>query len=153
MNPQRIERLLRIRQIGETEATRELGERIAQLNAAEAQREQLETFQQEYLAASMPQDPNTLKWLAGMRQKLREALEQQALRIQAAESQVETAREQWLEHHRDCMSLEKLLERTRAEEQRHQARRQQVEQDMWATRQAFAREPESGERTVNWQES
>lgn len=153
MNPRRIERLLRIRRIGETEATRELGERIAQLNAAETQRDQLETFQQEYLAASTPEDPNTLKWLAGMRQKLREALEQQALRIQAAESQVESARAQWLEHHRDCMSLEKLLERVRAEEERHQARRQQVEQDMWATRQAYAREPDPGAGGENWQES
>ncbi|WP_018935568.1 flagellar export protein FliJ [Thioalkalivibrio sp. ALJ24] len=153
MNPRRIERLLRIRRIGETEATRELGERIAQLNAAETQRDQLETFQQEYLAASMPEDPNTLKWLAGMRQKLREALEQQALRIQAAESQVESARAQWLEHHRDCKSLEKLLERVRAEEERHQARRRQVEQDMWATRQAYAREPDGRADGENWQGS
>ncbi|WP_017942232.1 MULTISPECIES: flagellar export protein FliJ [unclassified Thioalkalivibrio] len=143
MNPKRLERLLRVRRIEESEATRQLGERLQQLDAIADQRERLETYQREYLHASLPDDANALKWLAGMRDQLRSALEQQDLRIQAAESQVETARQEWLERHRNSLSLEKLLERRRAETAQHDARRQQTEQDMWATRQAHAREADT----------
>ncbi|MFO7955076.1 flagellar export protein FliJ [Thioalkalivibrio sp.] len=143
MNPKRLERLLRLRRLEEGEATRQLGERLQQLDAIEGQRERLETYQREYLQATLPDDANALKWLAGMRDQLRSALEQQDLRIQAAESQVETARQEWLERHRNSLSLEKLLERRRAETAQNDARRQQTEQDMWATRQAHAREVET----------
>ncbi|WP_018872504.1 flagellar export protein FliJ [Thioalkalivibrio sp. ALJ16] len=139
MNPRRLERLLRLRRIEESEATRQLGERLQQLDTIAGQRERLETYQQDYLHATLPDDANALKWLAGMRDQLRSALEQQDLRLQAAESQVDTARQEWLERHRNCLSLEKLLERRRAETAQQDARRQQVEQDMWATRQAHAR--------------
>ncbi|WP_018949567.1 flagellar export protein FliJ [Thioalkalivibrio sp. ALMg11] len=143
MNPKRLERLLRLRRIEESEATRQLGERLQQLDGIAGQRERLETYQREYLQATLPDDANALKWLAGMRDQLRSALEQQDLRIQAAESQVETARQEWLERHRNSLSLEKLLQRRKAETALHDARRQQTEQDMWATRQAYAREEDA----------
>ncbi|WP_019626143.1 flagellar export protein FliJ [Thioalkalivibrio sp. ALJT] len=139
MNPGRLERLLRLRRIEESEATRQLGERLQQLDIIADQRQRLETYQQDYLHTTLPDDANALKWLAGMRDQLRSALDQQDLRLQAAESQVESARQEWLERHRNCLSLEKLLERRRAEARQQDTRRQQVEQDMWATRQAYAR--------------
>ncbi|WP_018140453.1 flagellar export protein FliJ [Thioalkalivibrio sp. ALJ7] len=157
MNPKRLERLLRLRRIEESEATRQLGERLQQLDGIADQRDRLESYQHEYLQATLPDDANALKWLAGMRDQLRTALEQQDLRIQAAESQVETARQAWLERHRNCLSLEKLVERRRAEAAQADARRQQTEQDMWATRQAHAREGAAGgsqdSESTDWQGS
>ncbi len=148
MNPERLERLLRVRRIEEGEATRELGERLQQVDAMEAQRDKLESYQREYLQASLPESANALKWLAGMREQLTNALEQQDLRIQAAATRVEEARQVWVERHRNSMSLEKLLERHHAHARYHEQRRQQLEQDMWATRQVHA-----NAAAETWQES
>lgn len=148
MNPQRLERLLRLRRIEESEATRELGDRLQQVDAIEAQRARLEGYQREYLQVTLPESANELKWLAGMREQLSNALEQQDLRIQAAAARAEEARQGWLERHRNCKSLEKLLERHHAQALYHELHRQQHEQDLWATRQAYL--DAAGE---TWQES
>ncbi|MGM0553443.1 MAG: flagellar export protein FliJ [Pseudomonadota bacterium] len=148
MNPERLERLLRLRRIEESEATRELGERLQQVDAMDAQRDKLEAYQREYLQASLPENANELKWLAGMREQLSRALEQQDLRLQAANTRVEEARQAWLERHRHCLSLEKLLERHHAQARYRETRRQQNEQDLWATRQMHA---SAAKQT--WQES
>ncbi len=148
MNPERLDRLLRLRRIEESEATRQLAQRLRQLEAMTQQREQLQRYQQEYWQTALPEDANGLKWLATMREQLAAALEQQDLRIQAAESQVATARAEWLQRHRACLSLEKLADRRRAEALQREARRQQIEQDLWATRQVHARGAGS-----NWQDS
>ena len=78
-----------------------------------------------------------LKQMAQMQQQLREALQQQALRVAAAESQVEQARSVWMEKHQATLSLAKLIERRRRTESVLDGRKQQREQDLWATRQAF----------------
>jgi flagellar FliJ protein len=135
VNPERLDRLLRLRRIEESEATRQLAQRLRQLDAMTQQREQLQHYQQEY-------------WQTALREQLAVALEQQELRIQAAESQVATAREEWLQRHRACLSLEKLSDRRRAEGMQREARRQQIEQDLWATRQVHVRGVGR-----NWQDS
>ncbi|WP_026301034.1 MULTISPECIES: flagellar export protein FliJ [unclassified Thioalkalivibrio] len=150
MDSRRLERLLRMRRIEESEATRQLGARLQQLDAVETQRSQLEGYQLEYLRAPLPDDTNQLKWLSGMRDQLRHALEQQDLRAQAAGAQAEQARQEWLLRHRAVMSLEKLLERRIAEQEREADRRRQHEQDMWATRQVHTRTQDANN---DWQES
>ncbi|NKN33210.1 flagellar export protein FliJ [Marichromatium bheemlicum] len=133
----RFKRLLRIREAQENEAAVGLAARLDTLNQVEAQREQLERYLNDYLNALVPEDVNMLKQLARMRDQLREALDQQELRISAAQAQVDQARAAWLERHQASLSLDKLIERRREQEALQEGRRQQREQDMWATRRAF----------------
>ncbi|GAB0149108.1 MULTISPECIES: flagellar export protein FliJ [Marichromatium] len=133
----RFKRLLRIREAQENEAAVGLAARLDTLNQVEAQREQLERYLNDYLNALVPEDVNMLKQLARMRDQLREALDQQELRVDAAQAQVDQARAFWLERHQASLSLDKLIERRREQEALQEGRRQQREQDMWATRRAF----------------
>lgn len=136
---QRIQRLLRIREAQESEAAVGLAARLETVSHIEQQREQLETYQRETLACLLPDDAVMLRQLAKMREQVREALEQQELRLAAAHSQVEQARAIWTERHQASLSLEKLIERRRQQESIEEGRRLQREQDMWATRRTFDR--------------
>lgn len=133
----RVQRLLKIREAQEREAAAALATRLEAVMRIEQQREQLEDYQRETLAALIPTDAAMLRQLAQMREQVREALDQQELRLAAARSQLEQARAIWNERHQACLSLEKLIERRRQQEWVHEARRQQLEQDLWATRRAF----------------
>ncbi|QIK38930.1 flagellar export protein FliJ [Caldichromatium japonicum] len=136
MSVKRFERLLKIRQAQENEAAALLGARLAELNRLEQQRSQLLEYQQIYLNAPIPNDVHLMKQLALMHQQLRGALQQQDLRVAAAQSQTEQVRAVWLERHQATLSLEKLIERRRRLEAIADSRRQQRELDLWATRQA-----------------
>jgi len=137
MSVKRFQRLLKIREAQENEAAVGLAGRLAELNRAESQHEQLSEYQSHYLNALVPNDVNMLKQLGLMHQQLREALQQQDLRVAAAQSQVEQAREIWLERHQASLSLDKLIEHRRRADDVRDNRNQQREQDMWATRKAF----------------
>ncbi|WP_043748701.1 flagellar export protein FliJ [Imhoffiella purpurea] len=137
MSVKRFERLLKIREAQESEAAVALADRLAELNRVESQRDQLLEYQNQYLHALIPNDANMLKQLGLMHQQLREAMQQQDLRIAAAQSQVDQARDIWSERHQASLSLDKLIEHRRRAEQARDARNQQREQDMWATRKAF----------------
>lgn len=140
MSTKRFERLLKIRKAQENEAAALLGARLAELNRLEQQRSKLLEYQQIYLEAPIPNDVHLLKQLALMHQQLRGALQQQDLRLAAAEAQVEQARAVWMERHQASRSLEKLIERRRRLEAIAENRRQQRELDLWATRQAARRD-------------
>lgn len=135
----RFQRLLKIREIQESEAAVVLAGRVAEVNRAEQQREQLTEYQSVYLTSLLPNDARMLKQLALMQHQIREALQQQELRIAAAQAQVDQARDAWLERHQATLSLDKLLERMRGAEQAVEGQRQQRELDMWSTRKAFDR--------------
>jgi len=140
MSVKRFERLLRIREAQESESAVALAARLADLNRAEQQREQLLEYQGLYANALLPNDARILKQMALMQQQLRHALQQQELRMAAAQTQVEQARTAWLERHQASLSLEKLIERRRRAELVVEVRRQQAESDMWSTRKAFQRD-------------
>lgn len=139
MSVKRFQRLLKVRETLENQAAATLGARLEELRQAEGHRDRLEELLYSYLDSQVQHDARALKQVASMRGQLRAALEQQELRIAAAESQVETARGLWLERHQDSLSLEKLIERRRQAEQVAENRRLQHEQDAWATRKAFER--------------
>ncbi len=144
MSVKRFQRLLTIREAQENESAVVLAGRLAELNKAEQQRSQLADYQGVYLNALIPNDARLMKQLALMHQQLREALQQQDLRVAAAQSQVDQAREVWMERHRASLSLEKLIERRRRLDAVADNRKQQREQDMWATRKAFQRDSGAG---------
>lgn len=137
MSVKRFERLRKIREAQENEVAVVLASRLAELSRAEQQRDLLSEYQGQYLHSGLSSDARMLKQMAQMQQQLREALQQQALRVEAAESQVEQARSVWMERHQATLSLAKLIERRRRTESVLDGRKQQREQDLWATRQAF----------------
>lgn len=137
MSVKRFERLHKIREAQENEVAVVLAGRLAELSRVEQQRDQLYEYQNQYFNMGLPSDARRLKQIAQMQQQLREALQQQGLRVAAAESQVEQARKVWMEMHQASLSLEKLIERRRGIESTLDGRKQQREQDLWATRQAF----------------
>ncbi|MFD2112945.1 flagellar export protein FliJ [Thiorhodococcus fuscus] len=143
MSVKRFQRLLKIREAQENEAAVGLAGRLAELNRAELQHKQLSEYQSHYLNALVPNDVNMLKQLGLMHQQLREALQQQDLRVAAAQSQVDQAREIWLERHQASLSLDKLIEHRRRADDVRDNRNQQREQDMWATRKAFQQNPDN----------
>lgn len=144
MSLQRFQRLLRIREIQENESAAGLATRLEDLRLAEQQRDRIQEYQRLYFDSLVPNDARMLKQMALMQSQLREALDQQELRVAAAEARMEQAREAWLERHRDTLSLEKLIERRRRTEDLHETRRQQREQDAWATQRAFRQIQEQG---------
>ncbi len=137
MSVKRFQRLLRVREMIENQAAVGLAARLEDLRRAEAQHRQLDELLHSYLNVGVPGDVLGMKQMAEMRGQLRNALEQQDLRIVAAESRAEDARAVWMEKHRDSLSLGKLIERRRQVEQVTENRRLQAEQDAWATRKAF----------------
>lgn len=144
MSVKRFERLLKLREAQENETAVVLAARLAELNRIEAQRTQLSEYQSVYLNALVPNDARLLKQLSLMHQQLREALQQQELRVAAAQTQVDQARDVWLERHQASLSLEKLIERRRRLDAIEDNRKQQREQDMWATRKAFSKDGNTG---------
>lgn len=140
MSVKRFQRLLKIREAQENEAAVALAGRLAELNRAEQHRDQLTDYQSVYLKSLIPNDARILKQLALMQQQLRGALQQQELRIAAAQAQVDQVREIWLERHQASLSIGKLIERRRRVESVIENRKQQTEQDMWATLKAFRRD-------------
>lgn len=144
MSVKRFQRLLKIREAQENEAAVALAGRLAELNRVEQQRTQLVEYQASYLNAPVPNDVNLMKQLSLMHHQLREALQQQDLRVAAAQSQVDQARAVWMERHQASRSLEKLIERRRRFDGIADGRRQQRELDMWATRKAFHPDQDAG---------
>lgn len=144
MSVKRFQRLLKIREAQENEAAVALAGRLAELNRVERQRAQLVEYQASYLNAPVPNDVNLMKQLSLMHHQLREALQQQDLRVAAAQSQVDQARSAWMERHQASRSLEKLIERRRRFDAVADGRRQQRELDMWATRKAFDSDRDAG---------
>jgi flagellar protein FliJ len=140
MSVKRFKRLLTIREAQENEAAVALAGRVAELTRAEQQRDQLTEYQGLYLKSMLPNDARMLKQLAMMQQQLREAIQQQELRITAAQVQVDQAREAWMERHQATRSLDKLIDRRRRADQLVEGQKQQRELDMWATRKAFERD-------------
>ncbi len=143
MSVKRFQRLLKIREAQENEVAVMLAGRLAELNRVEQQRHQLLEYQSQYFNANLPSDARVLKQIAQMQHQLRDALQQQELRIAAAESQVEQARSVWMEMHQASLSLEKLIERRRRTESVIDGRKQQSELDLWATRKAFEKTPDN----------
>lgn len=133
----RFQRLLKVREAQENEVAIALADRLSELSQAEQQRDQLLEYQDIYFRAFIPNDAHMLKQIAFMRQQLRDAMDQQDLRVTASQMQVERARAAWMERHQASLSLEKLIERRRRVENVENARKQQGESDMWATRKAF----------------
>ncbi len=144
MSVKRFERLLKLREAQENETAVVLAARLAELNRTEQQRAQLSEYQSVYLNALVPNDARLLKQTALMHQQLRAALQQQELRVAAAQTQVDQARDVWLERHQASLSLEKLIERRRRLEAIADNRKQQREQDLWATRKAFLKDGGAG---------
>lgn len=144
MSVKRFQRLLRIREAQESEAAVGLASRLGDLNRAEEQRTQLTQYQAVYLNALVPNDARLMKQLSLMHQQLRDALQQQDLRVAAARSQVEQARKVWLERHQATLSLDKLIERRRRFEAIEDGRKQQSALDMWATLRAFRKDQDAG---------
>lgn len=144
MSVKRFQRLLKIREAQENESAVALAGRLADLNRVEQQRAQLVEYQASYLNAPVPNDVNLMKQLSLMHHQLRDALQQQDLRVSAAQSQVDQARAAWMERHQASRSLEKLIERRRRFDGIAEGRRQQYELDMWATRKAFDSDREAG---------
>ena len=144
MSVKRFQRLLKIREAQENESAVVLAGRLAELGKVEQQRDQLVDYQAVYLNALIPNDARLMKQLSLMHQQLREALQQQELRVAAAQSQVDQARTLWLERHQASLSLEKLIERRRRLDAVQDNRKQQRESDMWATRKAFQRDQDAG---------
>ena len=144
MSVKRFQRLLKIREAQESEAALALAGRLSDLGRAEQQRTQLSEYQAVYLNALIPNDTRLMKQLSLMHQQLREALQQQELRVAAAQSQVEQARSAWLERHQASLSLEKLIERRRRIEAIEDGRKQQSALDMWTTLRAFRRDQDGG---------
>ena len=137
MSVKRFQRLLKVREMIENQAAVGLAGRLEELRRADGQRGQLEELLASYLNTGVPDSVIGMKQVAEMRGQLRTAIEQQELRVAAAEARAEQAREVWMDKHRDSMSLEKLIERRRQVEQVTENRRLQGEQDAWATRKAF----------------
>ncbi|MBV5308579.1 flagellar export protein FliJ [Chromatium okenii] len=133
----RFQRLLTIRKAQENEGAVALGGRLAELQRIEHQRDLLVEYQSHYVNANLPNDARILKQIALLQQQLRGALQQQEGRLVIAEKQVEQARSAWMEMHQASLSLEKLIERRRRIENTLDGRKQQYEQDLWATRKAF----------------
>ncbi|QGU33497.1 flagellar export protein FliJ [Thermochromatium tepidum] len=144
MSVKRFQRLLKIRQAQENQAAVALAGRLAELNRLEQQRTLLLEYQKNYLNAPVPNDVHLMKQLSFMHHQLREALQQQDLRVAAAQIQVDQARSAWMERHQASRSLEKLIERRRRFESIAEGRRQQHELDMWATRKAFDSDRDAG---------
>ncbi|NEV60495.1 flagellar export protein FliJ [Thiorhodococcus minor] len=140
MSVRRFQRLLKIREAQENEAAVVLAERLADLGKLEQQRDQLTEYQSVYLDALVPNDARLLKQLGLMHQQLREALQQQELRVGAAQTRVDQARDAWLERHQASLSLEKLIERRRRADAVEENRKQQSALDMWATLRAFQKD-------------
>ena len=137
MSVKRFQRLLRVREAQESEAAVALAARLADLGRVEQQQRQLSEYQAVYLNAEIPNDAQLMKQLSFMHQQLREALQQQGLRVAAAQAKVDQARDVWLERHQASLSLEKLIERRRLADLVEEDRRQQSALDMWATLKAF----------------
>jgi flagellar protein FliJ len=133
----RFQRLLRIREAQENEGAVVLGQRLSDLQKAEQQRDLLEEYQSHYFHNNLPNDARILKQIALLQQQLRGALQQQEARVVIVAGQVEKARSAWMELHQASLSLEKLIERRRRVENTLDGRKQQFEQDLWATRKAF----------------
>lgn len=144
MSVKRFQRLLKIREAQENESAVVLATRLADLNQAEAQQAQLTDYQNSYLNAPIPNDAHLIKQLSLMHHQLREAVQQQELRVAAAQNRLEQARAVWMERHQASRSLEKLIERRRRFDAVGEGRRQQRELDMWATRWASNPDRDSG---------
>ncbi|WPL19738.1 flagellar export protein FliJ [Thiorhodovibrio winogradskyi] len=139
MSVKRFQRLLKVREMIENQAAVALAARLEDQRRAELQRGQLNELLASYLNTGVPENVLAMKQFAEMRGQLRAAIEQQEVRVAAAQARAEQARGQWMEKHRDSLSLEKLIERRRQVEQVTENRRLQAEQDAWATRRAFER--------------
>ncbi|MBK1721313.1 flagellar export protein FliJ [Thiocystis violacea] len=144
MSVKRFQRLLKIREAQENETAVVLAARLSDLAKVEQQRNQLAEYQSLYLNTSIPNDVRLMKQLSLMHQQLREALVQQDLRVAAAQSQVDQARNVWLERHQASLSLDKLIERRRRADAVEETRKQQSALDMWATLKAFQKGQGSG---------
>ena len=144
MSVKRFQRLLKIREAQENEAAVALAGRLAEFDRVEQQRVQLLEYQSNYLNAPIPNDVHLMKQLSLMHHQLRDAVQQQDLRVAAAQSQVDQARAIWMERHQASRSLEKLIERRRQADAIDDNRRQQNELDMWATRKAFDSDRDAG---------
>ncbi|NEX20119.1 flagellar export protein FliJ [Thiorhodococcus mannitoliphagus] len=140
MSVRRFQRLLKIREAQESEAAVALAERRSDLSKVEQQRDQLTEYQSVYLNALVPNDARLLKQLGLMHQQLREALQQQELRVAAAQTRVDQARDVWLDRHQETLSLEKLIERRKRVDAIEENRKQQSALDMWATLRAFKKD-------------
>lgn len=144
MSVKRFQRLLKIREAQENEAAVVLAGRLSDLSKAEQQRDQLTQYQGVYLNALIPNDARLMKQLSLMHQQLREAVQQQELRVAAARAKVDQARDVWLERHQASLSLDKLIERRRRLDMIEDNRRQQGALDMWATLRAFQQGRDTG---------
>lgn len=139
MSIKRFKRLLKVHELQENQAAVGLATRLTELGRQEEQYQQLENYLQLYLDAPVPNDIHQMKQMAFIRRNLRGAMEQQAVRVTTAQAHADQARAVWLMRHRDSQSLTKLIERQRAADTIVDNRRQQFEQDAWATRRAFER--------------
>lgn len=148
MSVKRFQRLLKVREMIENQAAVGLAARLEEQRRAERQRGQLDELLASYLNTGVPDSVMAMKQVAEMRGQLRTAIEQQDLRVAAAQARAEEARAVWMEKHRDSLSLEKLIERRRQVEQVTENRRLQAEQDAWATRRAFERVHANGRDEV-----
>lgn len=137
MSAKRFQRLLKVRKMIENQSAIVLAARLEAARLAESQRTQLDGLLCSYLDMGVPNDARAMRQFAEIRGQLRIAIEQQELRIDAAEARVDDARNLWMEKHRDSLSLEKLIERRVKADAVTENRRQQAEQDAWSTRRAF----------------
>jgi flagellar FliJ protein len=132
----RLDPIRRLAQNREDDAARRLAETQAALERKEAQLKEMERYLNEYgggrQGASLM--PSLLANRDAFLRQLTEALRWQAGAVVEARSQLERARDLWLDKHRDTDVLENLIDRSdRSERQLHE-RRLQREMDEFAQR-------------------
>jgi flagellar FliJ protein len=121
------------------EALQALSRAEGQAGQADAQAEALAVYRSEYVErwSTRFRDPGSVALLQcyqGFMQRLEQAIQQQHNTVSQAQIRVDQARGALRDNQRRVASVEKLIERRRAQEQRHLARREQTRSDETAQR-------------------
>lgn len=136
---QRLQTIIDLHSRQETDALQVLGRCRQQLEAQQAQLQQLQNYQQEYLGKLMERQQtgmnvSQLLEFRAFADKLDKAIDGQRQAVTRHESDVQRAQTKWEECHQRTKSLQKLGELAVAEEVKIDNRREQSEQDARAAR-------------------
>lgn len=137
MRSERLKPVQKLADMGESEASRDLGRSQQALSEQEARLEQLRQYREEYrgmFEGERAVDPRRLRDERAFLARLDEVIRQQEAVVRSNMEAYEQQREGWIEAKSRANALDRAAERYRAGEARDRDRREQKEQDDQAQR-------------------
>lgn len=137
MRSERLKPVQKLADMGESEASRDLGRSQQALSEQEARLEQLRQYREEYrgmFEGERAVDPRRLRDERAFLARLDDVIRQQEEVVRSNMEAYERQREGWIEARSRVNALDRAAERYRATESRDRDRREQKEQDEQAQR-------------------